>query len=298
LRRATQLAAVTVLATMTAVTTMATPSLARTDTTGPTLQADFHPAFVVGDRLVNVGQRHLTGFGGAPVTVHLTQSDPSGLCRTIVKAPLVGDFPRTVLDQTYPRPEIDIPDVISFYDGEQGGNSQRETGWLIKSDDCAGNFSRWFVSGAAEILDDDGSSFTSGHSSLSPATFDDNWTEISRHRLVVHRFTEGTKHVATAQGATAELNVNVDRGSHFGLVMSTGSHAGTVDIQVDGVVRRSVDLAAMGTHGPRTVADIPLSSGAHTIKVVKTSDGDVAAIDAFMMTSSVVLLSSPTPGPL
>ena len=111
-------------------------------------------------------------------------------------------------------------------------------------------------------------------------------------------YVEGTLHVATELGASASLSVTSDGGSHFGLVMPTGSNAGTVDIEVDGVVRRSVDLSSPDPRTPLVVADVRLSAGTHSVSVVKTSSDDWVGVDAFMLTSGVVLLGGQVPGPL
>lgn len=286
------------MASVAVVAGFASVGSAKVDTTGPTLHASFHPRFEVGRPLVEVGRPGLTGFGGAPVILRTHQADASGVCTEIVKQLRVGDFPSTLVKFTYPHEVQRIKAVASFYDGEQGGNSQRITGWITKSIDCVGNSSRWFTSASTAISDDAGADFASGHTTLAAANYSGYWTARAGHKLAVAHYAEGTLHVSTELGASASLSVTSDGGSHFGLVMPTGSGAGTVDVEVDGVVRRSVDLSSSEPRTPLVVADVRLSEGSHSISVVKTSSDDWVGIDAFMLTSGVVLLGGLVPGPL
>ena len=164
-----RLAAIT-MASVAVVAGFASAGSAKVDTTGPTLHASFHPRFVVGKPLVEVGRRGLTGFGGASVVLRTHQSDASGVCTEVVKQLRVGDFPSALAKFTYPHGVQRIKTTASFYDGELGGNSQRITGWITKSTDCVGNSSRWFTSESTAISDDAGASYASGHTALDAAS--------------------------------------------------------------------------------------------------------------------------------
>ncbi len=83
--------------------------------------------------------------------------------------------------------------------------------------------------------------------------------------------------------------MDVDAGSHLGIVMSESYQAGKVKVLLDGKVARRIDLAARGYRvSPRVVTDLRLSAGTHRVVLVKASEAGSITLDAVVLTSGAV----------
>lgn len=299
---ATHRAVTIAVGAVTALSVVTMPATGATDSAPPTLTADFHPAFAVGQPL-SVAASTLPDaldWAVAPVIVRWRQSDSSGVCSHRVFQVDASGSSSVVERRTNPASRQQRPAIVAFYDGSQGGDSLRTSGWRIASKDCAGNVASWFVSASGTIVDDSGaaaSSDTEGGLDVGAITYSAGWDAIAAADTS-NGYALGTAHTATTDGAQAEITLTVDRGGHLALVARRSPSSGSLAIAVDGGPSVVVDLSAADDLGSIIVADRRLTAGTHTVTFTKVGSGGDVAIDAVAVTSGSLVPSAPTPGPL
>jgi hypothetical protein len=261
---------------------------AGTDLTPPHLVGQQHLAFNLGEALAFTDDLPSVNYVSASVRFGWKQDDESGICSDNVYG--VNKLGETTLTVTLTDPPA-APRFFTYvnsYDGSQGGDTQVATGVRIDANDCAGNTASWFTSSGFAVADDAGAVGGNGSASLQGPVYRGDWT-VGTLTVPIEGFLENTAHSSTQRGARAAVAVDVDAGSHLGLVMSESYRAGRVKVLLDGNVVRRIDLAARGNRvSPRVVTDIRLSAGTHRVVLVKASEAGSITLDAVVLTSGAV----------
>lgn len=279
-----------------ASTAVLVPSGHAGDPVEPALTASYHPSYMNGARLSPHASAEIvdTNFGMLTWPAKLRFRSAGGT--TTVQSLRVSDEPTTIAQFRATKGSVTVG--LRNYDGEQGGDTQRVTGWQL-TNDGAGAQSGWVTSAGSAIIDTDGEVQASGEVGLIGAqSYTGDWVHRADAELPSGVFLGRTSARSETPGDAMSMDVEVDRGAQFGVIMRKSPAGGKVALYRDGQFVREIDLRAERV-STQVVTHVQLSAGAHTLSIENSSTSDShdrVLLDAMLLAGGYVS-ASVLPGP-